>query len=621
MFGKNSVFVVLGLAGLACGFGMRWLALPKAGGGVAVDEVDVSGVPVVSEAGEVLIAMPTLDDIGSVEGAVQRRLLIRYLRGAKIGDVEALILAMREESLKGLDGQKNLIYVRALELDGVEFVAWIKKIDSENVRLRYSLASIYSIWMKVDLEAALAASASEEEYVRKSVIRALAVVDLERAVALAKAEWPGDPMVEELENIRMKKLAEEDPMDALTKKMETVPKHKMVSSLSPLLFNWAKKDPQAAWQWLSEQKGLDPSNRLARDVILAMAEMDPVGAREKLALLPENTGRMKIEGELVAKLSESDMEGAMQTILGEKNERRRDYLFSKIAAKLLADDPKRLLQFVRENGISLGDNLVESWSMDARGHGWSHSGGDEISDLVGKATIELAREDPRGALLNLASLDPNKMSGTIKSVSKLWAATDARGAADWAASLPEGAFRGSIQGAIVDAWITTESSDALNWLADKSPDSVPYTLETLSRREPAIAAKFVDLIASSEQRSDGIKKIAHNWRRSDPEGATQWLGGIADSNDVSTMLQDAARDWVLKKPEEASSWISEMKAGIGKDNAVAGMVNALMASSNPQVDFEAASVWAGTIGDEAMRVKWEQEITSRRAKEETANGH
>ncbi|MEZ5323708.1 MAG: hypothetical protein R3F19_01375 [Verrucomicrobiales bacterium] len=602
--------------------------------------------------------VPPVEEVVAASGGELRRLLVRFLSVATVEDIEALLEASQRTNrpFTGLRTYQDLIFRRAVELDAAGFVVWMKEAESMANGREYSLQSAYKAWLRIDPESAIAASATEGAIVRRGVLGALAETDPDRALDLMRAEAEGKDeswqrTLDSIEGKRLAMLADENVELAIGEAMANLSGSKRTNALSGIVASWATKDPTAAWQWLQEQDNVGDKFELGNKIISTLAMTDPSAARAMVDALPDAADKTALEVSIAKEWASQNLEAAMQWALGQSEPEHKSEMFAAVADKLAAEDPRRLFQTMIDHGITAdAGELLSGFDIDTRGSGWGGSfrASSELRQIVDRAANQLAQEDPKLALAYLATLDSRgNLTDSLTRIASQWAGKDSATAAAWATTLPDGDFRSRLQRPIMETWagqdpaaaaafLTTNNltSDAnlvksvttkwaaqdaeavLKWSAAAGPDVMLGTLGAIAASDPVRASTGVDALTDPAQRAKAIASIAGTWKNSEPQAAVQWLDTRANVDDVAKPLHESTKAWVLQAPEQASEWIGAMAEGVGKDNAVAGMVHALVSSTNPRKDFESAAIWVETIGDESLRQQWQTEIRDRLAKTE-----
>ena len=638
---------VVGLVGVLCGGAMRAISdgegmggAPRDGGpgrAAGSDRAASNGLPTTSNRAG---AVPGIDEIAAARGTACRLLLVRYLEAATLDDLKALHLSPWSET-SDFRISHEMIYQRAVEIDAPAWIAWLAEGLSPELleRFGYRDQALWA-WIRSDPEAAFMASADEAPWVRESAIKSLAKFDYERAIELLEKEMPHPNLIDTLQGEKLKALALTDRDGALDAALRLQAAGSGSAALKAVLDGWARSDPHAAWAWLAEHGGTGENGEIAQSIIGAMAKTDPAGARERLSALPGNAAKMRLSGEILNQQATTDFDGALASVMAETDPEMRNYLLTKLSPKLSVEEPLIYLQMMHEWGLVAGQENIDEYSMDSGEGGFNTSHGVDIDQFVHGAAMELAKEDPKQALAYLRLLSTNDVAGLTR-ISERWVEQDPLGAASWVYGLPsELEFsidqQNSVMGAwaqrspvdaaaflvergispeqrhlasrVAEKWVEADPDSALRWSIDAMPGALPAALGALARFDPQRAAGAVDHLASAEDRARGIQGISTQWASIDPRATVEWLDSLPAGDVIDQPLNHAARSWVRQAPGEASEWIAEMEAGARRDQAVSGVVEELVSGSSGSFDFEAASVWVGTIGDEAIRARWQGTI-------------
>jgi hypothetical protein len=89
--------------------------------------------------------------------------------------------------------------------------------------------------------------------------------------------------------------------------------------------------------------------------------------------------------------------------------------------------------------------------------------------------------------------------------------------------------------------------------------------------------------------------------RRNPQEALNYLPNVAEDKRHFS-YNEIANEWTKKNPTAASEWIFDLQPGKEKDHAIQGMVQELR-SKEP----DSSTIWAASVGDEAMRERLVQE--------------
>ncbi len=90
-----------------------------------------------------------------------------------------------------------------------------------------------------------------------------------------------------------------------------------------------------------------------------------------------------------------------------------------------------------------------------------------------------------------------------------------------------------------------------------------------------------------------------------PVPTIQWLSNHESTKDLGVSLSWTAAQWTMFEPEQSSTWIAGMLPGPHRDAAICGMVHAVLAERQSDIDREGGMAWANELGDPILR----QEMT------------
>lgn len=596
---------------------------------------------------------PSLDQVLAADGLEQRLFLARYLQGATIDEVLELIeLSFDRQHARSLGGGIEMIYQRGVHLDPRAMVAVLEEHSGEH---DYHLARIFSAWVKADADAAVAASEGRPKRIREAVIQALSEDDPDRALALLEEEtWDSRNLRRRLVRNRMEQMLESDLEGALEHALELESQDERRSALSTVLAHWAEKDPRAALAWLrnADNEHIPGHEHLIGQIMPELAKTHPGEAQAFINDLPMSVQRGKLEASVLKELASEDMAAALQRLRSYPKGSYRDYLLSQIVDP--ANPPKNLLSLIQELEV----DVTQSGRLAGRetvGQGWSstNNGGSSLTIAVEAQLFGMMQEDPEQALREAFTMFGTQQSHQTTKLISQWAIKDAKAAAAWALALPEGPFatslqrnameqwahaepadaaemlrehgalsRDSVAGVLADAWSRKDHLALLDWAGSLSEEDrgafLPEAIKRAATVSPEDTVAHLDAIPADEDRHAAIATVGMEWGNQSPQEALTWMQSQAEEVVIGPTMKATSKAWVLQAPEEASTWISTLESGSRRDHVVAGMVHALVSSSNPQRDFDGAQAWVETIADPALRAEWVGEIQTRLAKEQQA---
>ncbi len=124
-------------------------------------------------------------------------------------------------------------------------------------------------------------------------------------------------------------------------------------------------------------------------------------------------------------------------------------------------------------------------------------------------------------------------------------------------------------------------------------------------RAPELCLEMIKALPKSDNSREALAKLMKGWigganvyHLADPVSAVKGVMAIQDMELRMEGLRLAAFEWSKSNSDLASKWIARQPAGPERDAAIEGLVNRL-ASADP----DAATDWANSIEDEALRLK------------------
>ncbi|MEZ5329839.1 MAG: hypothetical protein R3F19_32730 [Verrucomicrobiales bacterium] len=650
---KRSVLIATTAA--LCGLGAGWTVrrLPDSGNAQhhTSSASEISGPTSAPLPPPQVFGLPSIDSVVYARGSELRRLIVRFLTAASIEDIEALLAAAIAQG----DPRPEVFHYRwqmltlrrAVELDAPAFHLWVNAFDGfPDADSREQLVSHFFIeWGQYDLEAALAASAGESERTRHIVLGQLGKADPDRALAMMHAEANGKSQrwqraIETYESKRMADTASDDPRRALEAMLENDASTEELEydKIGKILDRWSETDPAAAWDWLQGQPII---HYFAERAMTALVNANPDTAMAKLTELDDGAGKRNAAVTMAEAWAKKDIDAALSWALAQPAG-IRGKLFNAIATPLAGSDPRRLFQIMIDEGFYGSDQTLNQMEFQYETGSFGSNGSTTgLRKSIEIAAKSIAAEDPRLALTYLGLIG----EGDISAISGQWAAKDRSAVLDWAGTLPNGNFKRQVlQPAIAtwasefpgqaaaylndigftndrtlaqslaNEWIKTDTDAAIEWARNAGNEALLGTLSAVASQSPPRSAKEAGLIEDTVTRRNAINNVANVWQRTDPGSTVQWIASLPEVDDLATMLRSPSTDWVSREPEAASQWIGSLPAGAARDNAVTGMVSALVSSSNPQKDFEAAAIWADTIQNSRLRQESQKYVRDTLAK-------
>lgn len=142
------------------------------------------------------------------------------------------------------------------------------------------------------------------------------------------------------------------------------------------------------------------------------------------------------------------------------------------------------------------------------------------------------------------------------------------------------------------AWLMSRNASKFG---DRAPDLCLQVIRDLPKSEHA------------GQALEGLMKVwaggANVFHLADPVAAVEGVMTLPDVEMKERGLRVAMSGWARTDPDLAAKWVNQLSSGADRDAAIGGMVNSLAVK-----DSARAMAWAGTITDEASRLKAIEDI-------------
>ncbi len=457
---------------------------------------------------------------------------------------------------------------------------WIAFLHGVNDDLAYGM---YGVWARSNPEAALqAAKATEHEFVIGRVIEAIASRSPLKALELLASESLSDARIQALRQVAYEQLADSEFDHALGQALQTSSGAERYDRLVGLMKSWASRSPEDAWSWLDTHTQGGEQRRLRREVLHKAMATDHRWSWEITDSLPTGAFRQQIRSRLLDSISRANLNRAQEFIESLPAGRERNALLGTVLQ--MTNDPELLLEYA----VTWHDGPVTQLVG---------SGGEVRSKSpmhVGKAIMEIAEEDPQAALHWLGRVGAHALpNGGIPKILRTWQETDADAALVWMAGMPAGSMRATVlTGAFDHAW-TTNRDQAWTMLERLTPEAradLPRRFEMIAAQEPEKALQALDWFPSNAK-TNAVRNIADQFALTDPQRALELLRDHTTGSHVGRTLQEHAAKWVAAEPETASQWIGGLERGPARDDAIAGLVVALISPEATAREIETAQAW------------------------------
>jgi hypothetical protein len=259
-----------------------------------------------------------------------------------------------------------------------------------------------------------------------------------------------------------------------------------------LLKTWATREPQQAWDWLTQ-----PDNKVTTVPLVGVA-MDAMALSDPEMLL----------GKVDALLLKDDHSGSP---------------FSAWNSVYMG-----LEALVKSGNVDLARAAVEAWANDPGKLNFGPAAYQIVAMAMDKST-------PETTAAWLRTLPPSEdRNSAITGFATTWATNDPSAAMRWAESLTADESQSAAVSQIFAGWMQTDPSAAMNWLDDYIPrtagivedDTLIGSMILFSpstKSDPGEAMKLADSIANPQTRMVYQQQLVQSWGRTDPGAAVEFV--------------------------------------------------------------------------------------------------
>ena len=120
----------------------------------------------------------------------------------------------------------------------------------------------------------------------------------------------------------------------------------------------------------------------------------------------------------------------------------------------------------------------------------------------------------------------------IEALMETWVAANPRQAADWAGSLPAGAFRDDALSALMVHWGGKSPADAAAWMTRTGVDD-----------------------------GEAASVLAGTWAATDPSNAASWAGAMENLESRRLATTSVASSWADTAPQAAAAYAAKLSPG------------------------------------------------------------
>ena len=473
----------------------------------------------------------SLAEITAIDGEFAQTLALYRLAADTDGPSLEALIRDAEALPGGVDRRAalSILYTRYAELAAETALEFLLESGSRHTDV--GLRSIFHVWSRADLDAALAAAAALEPRWREVAARALLTAREDLAVARKRA-IAGDLGVERM----------------------------LPGILSRQQVDSAPADPAAAWRQAlaaGDERGAAPA---LSGIASEWARKDPLGAVDAAMQLADHGLRDQLLHAIVGQWSGRAPQQAMDWIMARSPEQTRGRLASIALEQMAAASPQQAL------------NLAYGLPEPARRHG------------VTAVLTTWAASDPVDAANLLPTLtEPRLRQVLLERLAMHMGATDEPATLDWLGTLQgdEARMAGRLAFFPLSRHDPARASTLLDRLPPDARDgAVQAVASAWADRDPPAAARWIATVADADNGRALGRSLGSAWKQSDPDAAYAYAralpaGGLRDGMLLSMLMGRGLA------PEEVDGAFAAMRSPSARQMA-AQMLQARFRRSDPE---------------------------------------
>jgi hypothetical protein len=294
--------------------------------------------------------------------------------------------------------------------------------------------------------------------------------------------------------------------------------------------------------------------------------------------------------------------------------------FRELVSALEALGPENLPQVIEayeEEEAGIGDcelrPFLYTWArFDPEGafervRGWST----RVRRRMGTEAVVYAwaLRDPLAARRALESIedDPNGRRRAQRALVNGWVHSGVPGLMEYLASQPEGPNRGALTSLALAVIRWAGGTEAMLRLVSALPDDAQNgfkrtafrkAAQLIAKRNPPLAAQWVEAQPSREWAEDGIRIVAEHWVPANPSAAFAWLRAKPSGGARDQAVEAGFTRWWRFDRAAAGAWLRSAALTELHDPALDVFAREIAAESPKE-----AIAWARRIGDAELRVE------------------
>jgi hypothetical protein len=433
---------------------------------------------------------------------------------------------------------RSSVFSEWARLDGAGFLAWLESVNSppneavSGIRMM-AISSPERLMQIVDSK-----SGSQWQAVRTNVMFALAELNPEAAMERVAA-LPAGPERETVLMAIGTALARSSPDEAIAwAQALSPPSPNLMQQITMAI---AMSDPSRALAFIDNPPaGMDP--QLIASIVVSVASQAPGQAR---VLADQLIARDSIQNRnalrnLIGNWMRQDPERALEWILVHDDQVNAGVLGT-AAQSFARSDPVAAASFLDRIPAEYRSAWIAQVAMPyalndpAAALAWvaQFQGQVVYDDALRGVIAGSARVDPRRAAELLSQASDVVQLGSARQVAQLWAATEPRAAAVWAADLPDDRIRASAVAPVVNVWAEHDPSAARNWTLDlEQGETRDEALNALLSRTAATGdfdRSLLTAYSSDPARQEALRRVIPGLAQSNPDEADALLDLVTNA--------------------------------------------------------------------------------------------
>jgi hypothetical protein len=464
--------------------------------------------------------------------------------------------------------QRAALYVAAARADAREIqtlLAQAAALDRDNAARAFALDVLLTRYAELDAGAAVAAASDLDVATptRNSLYRAW--LESSPTAALSAISDLNGGKADDL----WKQVAVAAPAVALDR-LDAAPAQLRDELAQTALQELAKRDPQAAIDWLDKAPRGAKRQSLVRAVAWGFAQHDADGALAWARSL--QPGEPFAMASAIAGIGEANPMHALDLAAETLAPLERMRTTEQIVFRAIRRDPT-LTAALLERMVALPDNremqsmmqsLVTTWAQrePAKAAEWFVSNATRAPiDVATAVASHYAVVDPTQAGSYTARLPTELRGAWLRGIAATYAAHDPGAALDWVEQ-----FRGS----------------------PEYDDAVAAVIQSAAQIDPALAARAVESIGKDDSRRNAASTLAVNWAGRDPAAAATWAASLRDPLSQSAAVMSVAGLWASEDPAAAQAWVLAQPAGEVRDTGITMLLRASAGLGAPDASLLSA---------------------------------